>query len=257
MSKFSSCRAAIVASMLAIAAPATLASVVLNGTRVIYPEAEPETTLKLTNDSEVPALVQAWIDDGNLNATPEDTKTPFMLAPPLFRLDGKKGQTLRIVYLGDALPRDRESLFWLNVLEVPPMAADDGGAAANSLQLAFRSRIKLMFRPKDLPGDAGAAPFSVTWRLARKDDGKQVLKATNPTAYHVTFTTVEATAQGHTFSNDAGAMAAPGETIEFPIGDTPAVSGEPDTVRFTTIDDYGAAVPGIRRRGNDLSTVAP
>jgi chaperone protein EcpD len=123
MSKISRYRAAVTAVLLAMAAPGAFASVVLAGTRVIYPEKEREVTLKLTNEGTSPALVQAWVDDGNANATPDEAKSPFTLVPPLFRLDPKKGQTLRIIYLREPLPSDRESLFWLNVLEVPPLGA--------------------------------------------------------------------------------------------------------------------------------------
>ncbi|MBV8272440.1 MAG: fimbria/pilus periplasmic chaperone [Cupriavidus sp.] len=244
MLKTSRYRTAIAAFLLALIAPGTLASVVLTGTRVIYPESEREVTLKLTNEGETPSLVQAWIDDGDSKATPESAKSPFTLVPPMFRLDPKKGQTLRIIYLREPLPRDRESMFWLNVLDVPPVASK-GENLQNSLQFAFRSRIKLMFRPDGLPGDAASAPESVTWRFLRKDDGQHVLTATNPTPYHITYILVEATAQGHVYRNDAGAMVEPGATIEFPIGDTPVVSSEPEQVHYTTINDFGAGVSSI------------
>lgn len=253
MQMISSCRAAIAAPIaapiaalfLAMVTPAALASVVLTGTRVIYPESEREVTLKLTNEGDSPALVQAWIDDGNANAMPEESTSPFTLAPPLFRLDPKKGQTLRIIYLQEPLPRDRESLFWLNVLEVPPVASANETGPNNSLQFAFRSRIKLMFRPSGLPGDASHAPQQVTWKFVRKESGQQVLSAFNPTPYHITYTKVEATSQGNVYSNEAGAMVNPGETVEFPIGEAAIAAAEPDEVRYTTINDYGGAASGI------------
>jgi len=244
MFKTSICRAAIAAVLLAMVAPETLASVVLTGTRVIYSESEREVSLKLTNEGDAPSLMQAWIDDGDPNAAPENTKSPFALTPPLFRLDAKKGQTLRIIQLQQTLPRDRESLFWLNVLEVPPVASSSNDQQ-NLLQFAFRSRIKLFFRPTGLPGDADSAPTKVTWRFARKDDGHHVLTATNPTPYHITYTKVEATAGGHMYSNDAGAMVNPGGTVEFAIDNTSPASGEPAQARYTFISDYGAGVSGV------------
>ncbi|MEN2733548.1 fimbria/pilus periplasmic chaperone [Escherichia coli] len=42
-----------------------------------------------------------------------------MITPPIFRMDSKSGQTVRIVYTGESLPKDRESLFYLNVLDIP------------------------------------------------------------------------------------------------------------------------------------------
>ena len=99
------------------------AGVVISGTRVIYQAKEREVTVKLSNEGDAPALVQVWLDTGNPNAMPDESKVPFTLSPPLFRLDPKKGQSLRLIYTQEPLPQDKESLFWLNVLEVPPRAA--------------------------------------------------------------------------------------------------------------------------------------
>lgn len=41
------------------------ASVTIIGTRVIYPATEKEVTVRLDNHGNQPALVQAWIDNGN------------------------------------------------------------------------------------------------------------------------------------------------------------------------------------------------
>lgn len=234
------------ATALALGCSTAFASVVVSGTRVVYPAAESEVAVKLTNEGDSPALVQAWIDDGNAAALPEDSKAPFLLAPPLFRLDPKKGQTLRIVYLQEPLPSNRESLFWLNVLEVPPLP-EASAEPHNMLQFAFRSRLKLLFRPAGLPGNAGAAPGKVAWRFVQKDNGRHVLAAQNPTPYYVTFTKVSALAQGKTYRNDKGGMVAPGQTIDFDIGDGPAPAGEPDEVHFTTVNDFGTGTEGFHK----------
>ena len=244
MSKISRRRTPLTALLLSLCAFAAHASVVLNGTRVIYPEEEPEVTVRLTNEGNTPALVQAWIDDGDPAATPEQSHAPFTLAPPIFRLDPGNGQTLRIIHLQQPLPRDRESLFWLNVLEVPPVASGDT-EARNSLQFAFRSRIKLMFRPRGLPGDADNAPRKVTWHFVRKADGSHVLAASNPTPYHITFTRIETVAGGTPYRSDVATMVAPQGTIELPLGDTPVADTIPAEVRYTTLNDFGAAAEGL------------
>jgi chaperone protein EcpD len=223
------------------------ASVVLNGTRVIYQAKEREVTLKLNNEGDAPALVQTWGDDGNANAQPDDAKAPFTLTPPLFRLDPKKVQTLRIIYTQEPLPQDRESVFWLNVLEVPPVAST-AADAPNSLQLAFRSRIKLFFRPAGLPGDANDAAAQVGWKFVRRAAGGCALAATNPTPYHVTFSAVAVRVGGATRRDDRGAMVAPHATVEFDLGALDAVGAEvPAEVDYTTINDYGAGVAGTFR----------
>lgn len=236
-------RTALLACSVALTATTVNAAVVLSGTRVIYPAQEREVTLKLTNEGQTPVLVQAWIDAGDPNATPDQVKVPFTLTPPLFRLDPHKGQTLRMIYTQDPIPQDRESLFWLNALEVPPRTADS--PSANALKLAIRSRIKVFLRPAGLSGKVNEAASQVQWRFVRKPAGEYVLAARNPTPYHVTFSRVSATAGGKTYTNEEGFMVAPHATIEVNIGHAAAVGNEiPSAVRYTTVNDYGAAVAG-------------
>ncbi|WP_043219895.1 fimbrial biogenesis chaperone, partial [Burkholderia gladioli] len=85
------------------------ASVVIGGTRVIYGAGEPEVTIKLSNEGQSPALVQSWVDAGDTKSEPSTTKVPFVVTPPISRIDPSKSQTLRIVYTGEPLPKDRES----------------------------------------------------------------------------------------------------------------------------------------------------
>nr|WP_272148371.1 fimbria/pilus periplasmic chaperone [Burkholderia cepacia] len=233
--------AAVVASMSGMGAAD--ASVVISGTRVIYPEKEREVTVKLTNNGDRPSLVQAWVDDGIANALPDDSKVPFTLTPPLFRLDPNKGQSLRLIYTKEPLAQDKETLYWLNVLDVPPQATDDPDTP-NLLQLAFRSRIKLFFRPAALQGVADESAEKVTWNFAPKADGGYALQAKNPTPYHVTFTRLTVKSGGATWSNDKGGMVKPGATEQFDVGNVPPLPAGPIEVDYTFLNDYGGGVEG-------------
>lgn len=218
------------------------ASVVVAGTRVIYPSQEREVSVKLNNNGSTPALVQVWMDDGDMNKAPEHIRVPFAVTPALFRLDSNKAQTLRVTYTKEPLPADKESLYWLNVLEVPPKA--DRGADANVVQLAFRTRIKLIFRPQGLPGKVEEAPTKVTWQLTKAADGDgYVLKAVNPTPYVVNLGSVTLNAGGKAFDAGAGFIK-PGESALFPVkqlSSPPTSGGE---VEFSAINDWGGNMPG-------------
>ena len=50
------------------------ASVVIGGTRVVFPAAGGEVTVRLNNNGEQPALVEAWIDAGNPDSTPDTAR---------------------------------------------------------------------------------------------------------------------------------------------------------------------------------------
>ncbi|NWE37301.1 fimbrial biogenesis chaperone, partial [Pseudomonas gingeri] len=106
--------------------------------------------------------MQSWIDDGDTDAKPQDAKAPFLLTPPIFRLDEKKGQTIRIIFTGANLPSDRESIFWFNALEIPALPEDK---SKNYLQIALRNRLKLFYRPSNLLISLEQAVKKVIWSL--------------------------------------------------------------------------------------------
>lgn len=217
------------------------ASVVIAGTRVIYNAKDTEATIKLTNEGKSPALTQVWLDKGDLKVAPSAIEVPFTVTPPVTRIDPGKGQTLRIIYTGEPLPQDHESVFWLNVLEIPPKpAAEDAGA--NKLQLAFRSHIKLFFRPTGLKDSVEDAPAEITWRMTQAA-GRPALEAHNPSSYHVSFASLEVVGGGKTAKFEEGGMVAPGETKVFPLaGDL--VQGADTRVNYRAINDYGGAIRG-------------
>ncbi|MCD9430859.1 fimbria/pilus periplasmic chaperone, partial [Yersinia pestis] len=57
------------------------ASVVMTGTRIIYPEGSREKVLQLSNKDDHPNLVQLWMDDGNNQSSPSKSDVPFALTP--------------------------------------------------------------------------------------------------------------------------------------------------------------------------------
>ncbi len=163
------------------------AEIVLHGTRVIYPSNAREITLQLSNNGTAPSLVQAWIDDGNAKSTPDEANVPFIITPPISRVEAAKGQTLRITALPTTsqLNQQQESIFWLNVLDIPPkpegrtQQKDQATSTSNNfLQLAIRSRIKFFYRPIDLKDNIDQISDKVQWKV---DDQDLVIK--NPTPF--------------------------------------------------------------------------
>ncbi|WP_421094447.1 fimbria/pilus periplasmic chaperone [Serratia fonticola] len=204
----------------------SLASVVLSGTRVIYPSDAKEVSVKINNVGPSPVLLQSWIDNGDPNAKPAAIKVPFVLTPPMNRVEQGKGQTLRISYAGGSLPMDKESVFWLNVLEVP--AKSEAKTSENRLQMAFRTRIKLFYRPAGLQGNANDAYKTVTWNT---QGGK--VQATNPTPFYVNF--VNLSVNGKKLDN---AMVAPRSSMVLNL----AGNGG-NKISGSVVNDYGAVNP--------------
>jgi chaperone protein EcpD len=232
--------AVFLATAFATAAPDATAGVVVNGTRVVYPADKREVTIGISNTGETPSLVQTWLDAGDPHSKPGEAKVPFVLTPPLFRLDPTKVQSLRLVYTHDPLPVDRESLFWLNVLDVPPRAPTNT-ERPNQLELAFKHRMKVFFRPAGLTSSAADAPARLTWK-ALSSEGKLVgIQASNPTAYHVSLTQISATVGGHPMVAKAD-MVDPFASRTFELPEAVTAPSGAIAIEYWFVNDYGGNV---------------
>ncbi len=225
-----------------LAASSMLASVsahgqvIVHGTRQIFPGNQREITVRTENVGKRASLVQAWLDDGDKLAAPEDAKSPFVLRPPVYRLDAGKSQAMRILFTGAPLPQDRESIFWLNILDIPPTPSPDAVASGNYLQFSLRTRIKLIYRPEGL-NESSVAPQKLQWSVVSKGND-WVLQAHNPTPYFVHFADVAVRVQGRTFPVEAPAMVAPMAMQTYEVKGmvaAPAVGN----VQFQYINDQG------------------
>ncbi|WP_330982159.1 MULTISPECIES: molecular chaperone [Enterobacterales] len=158
------------------------AGISVGGTRLIYNEKNREETIRINNmDENSPWLIQSWVDNNGLKDDQKpDVKPPFLTSPPLFRLNGGTEYELRVLRTGGNLPKDRESIFWLNIKSIPAKPKNNG--SQNLLQFAVRTRIKLFFRPAALTGESGEESQKLTF--SRK--GNQ-LRVDNPTGYFMTF----------------------------------------------------------------------
>lgn len=184
-------------------------AIIIAGTRVIYPEKDKEVSIKMTNNGKAPVLIQSWIDSGDRNSRPDEAQAPFTLTPPINRVDPGKGQSLRIRYTGEQLPKDKESIFYLNVLEIPAKVKNTEGKSM--LQMAFRSRLKLFYRPAGLTISASDAPQQVKW--SRQDTS---ITATNPSPYFINVAYFSDDREGKKSIGNGG-MIAPGSTKTFTL----------------------------------------
>ena len=201
----------------------------------------------MTNRGDRPAVVQSWIDDDQPSVDPHQIQVPFVLTPALSRLDPNQGQALRLHYVPDPanpLPDDRESVFYLNVLEIPPKP--ENADTRNLLQLAVRNRIKLFYRPANL-GKPEDAVNSATWAL-RQDAGNSIIEVHNPSPYYLSINKVVLPGGAET----KPAMVAPHSTLALPLNKT-AASVEPSAqLTLEWINDSGGLVTAsrpLRREG--------
>lgn len=228
----------LIAFFLVFSTSTSFAGIQISGTRVIYHGAEKNVTVQVNNRGKYPVILQSWVDDGQTKVSLQDLRTPFILTPPLTRVNPNAGQALRLSYTGIPLPADRESVYWLNVLEIPPV----GEKGSNQIQVAFRSRIKLFYRPTGLD-DAGAqaAISQLRWR----GQGNKI-SLSNPTPYYVSAVAVNLT-RGGKKTTVAADMLGPYGSAEFTLPGG-MNSDNADSVTVDAMNDYGTSVTAPVRR---------
>ncbi|TCW71732.1 MULTISPECIES: fimbria/pilus periplasmic chaperone [Burkholderia] len=224
-------RAAVLASVASVGTPRCDASLTVVGTRFVYPADARALTILARNSGSAPILVQAWLDDGDSNADPSRLRVPFVVAPPLARLDPGQPLSIRVQAVGGGLASDRESCFWINLLEVPP-AAPTGEPV---LRIAYRFRMKLLVRPPGLRGEPDDAPSRLAWT----HDGTPAaasIAASNPTPYYVTLTRLSVNGEPVVLKHGAVDVA-PFGRAEIPI-DRQIGAG---AIVFDAVDESGAS----------------
>lgn len=206
------------------------ANIIISGTRSIYPSDKKEISVQLLNDGASPSLVQAWIDDGEPDSTPETAKVPFLLMPPVVKVPAHSGQQLRVKYIGGKLPSDRESVFYLNVLDIPPVPENLKGKSI--MQLAIKSRIKLFFRPVELK----VAPKDMIDKLSLIREGNDIT-IHNTSPYYITLSSLMIDKTVNILKQ--GLMIGPFSQRSVEIQKT---SSNEKSVSIIYIDDYGASI---------------
>ncbi|MDH1365820.1 fimbria/pilus periplasmic chaperone [Acinetobacter johnsonii] len=164
----------------------TQAGVSIDGTRIIFPASSTSVGVQVRNEFSTPALVQTWIDNGNMNEIPPAEEIPFVISPPLSRVEPHQGQIIRVIQTGSPeLPEDRESLFWFNLLDVPP--DNPNFSTQNLLSFTVRTRIKMFYRPAKLKMSINEAYNQIHFKYLNDE---QKLEVNNPTPYYITFVNI-------------------------------------------------------------------
>lgn len=207
----------IVGAFVAAGISAAHAGVIIGGTRVIYDGNKKEASISVNNPDATPYLIQSWVETQNGGAE----KAPFVITPPLYRLD-KDQQNVERIMLTGALPQDKESLYWLNIKAIPSAPKKD-----NSLQIAIKTRIKLIYRPAGLKG---TLPEELAEKLTWSRSGNRV-SVSNPTPYVMNFSQISV--NGKELEEVSYVM--PGATAQFALPN--GVSG--GALKFKVINDYG------------------
>lgn len=216
------------------------AGIVLDATRIIYRQGDREVNIRMNNNADLPVIAQSWIDNGSIDRgkPADEIIVPFNLTPPVARVDPGRGQTLRIFANTSELATDRESVFWLNVLEIPPKNKESN---INKIEFTIRTSIKVIYRPKSIGRDVPNEAYKqISWKLVPKKGGKSFLLITNPTPFYYTFTSADEKTSTGTVKTPI-AMVPPLGSLEISPekGDFSGLN----SISTFYINDWGVSVP--------------
>lgn len=201
----------------------------LNRTRVIFLSAAKSVPVTLNNTGSRVYLVKGSITQGDGRTD----SSSFMVTPPLFRLEPNSQHTVLILRQGQgalALPTDRESLFYLQLLAIP--ATKSGSQASDTdvsaqINIGLQQVIKVFYRPEGLALQPTAAEKQLTFHQTPAG-----LQVNNPTPYYLTLASVTIDQRAVNVKS-TGAMLAPYSQQTYPN----TVPGK--QVQWTVINDYG------------------
>ncbi|OAT19398.1 fimbrial biogenesis chaperone [Buttiauxella noackiae] len=195
----------------------------IESSRIIYSGNSNSASVKINNISTENYIVQSWLDKGTDKG---GEKPPLVVTPPLVKLKPEQSAILRFIYSGNGLPVDRESIFWLNVQEVPPKSKQE-----NVLQLAIRTRLKLFYRPPQVKNTLVDVVKKMSWQIK---DNQLLIKNDGP--LHITLISVAVADKNGKVSPVNIPMVSPFSTLVVPV------AGKTRVVKMNYINDYGAVV---------------
>lgn len=164
-------------------------SILFSLQRHTYVEGEKSISLGMRNSDSEPYLIQAgmaWLDEASgVNLLQKDEKIPFIITPPLYKLEPGSYYDWRVIFSGNSanLPRDREKVYLARFLAVSP-----SDAGKNNIDISVMRALifKIYYRPQALKSLQIA---DIQDRLEfRMSDGYLVIKNNSP--LYLTFDTI-------------------------------------------------------------------
>lgn len=156
------------------------ATVQLSANRVYYHAKDQDININVKNVEDREYLVQSWVDAAGNPQLEHNSKLPFVVSPPLFHMANKSEAIVQVMYTGEGLPTDRESLVWLDVKAIPAIT-DSEKKVQTKVMVAVLTRIKVFYRPEKLSGNQEDAIAALSW----KRESNNSVTVSNNSPYYV------------------------------------------------------------------------
>nr|WP_282563956.1 molecular chaperone [Providencia rettgeri] len=211
----------------------SLATIQINTTRVIFDESENEQTFEVNNLGKKTALVHVWLSENESNDKIADSK--FIITQPVFKIRPEKSKVVRIIgtsELKDSYPKDRETMLWLNFLDIPP----ENSQSENSLNIAIHTKIKFFYLPSNININRQDAGDKLTWRMENSGNDSYLV-ATNKSPIYVNLGSV--LIDDNAVNMDSSFISPFSET-RFKLKNK--TNGKNINIKYSYIDDLGAYI---------------
>lgn len=237
--KLNRCLIRLLAALTFTASASSLAALSMDQTRYIFEGNKESVSIVVENAAKQTYGGQTWIE--NIKET--DTRPTFVVTPPFFKVAGEGKQVLRVIKALEKMPEDKESIYWVNLQEIPPVNKEGG------LSIALRTKVKLLYRPESLISGRKTAEKGLS--LVSKG-GKTELVNTTPYIFAIA-NLMDAQNKALTLDKEVHkqlGMFAPGESVTLPAGSS--------VKSVMSIDDLGhAGQHAIEGTGQKVLSVAP
>jgi len=208
------------------------ASVIMTGTRIVFPSNVTEKIVQFKNPDPQPFIVQLQITN---EKNQPDNNAPFTLVPPVFRMEPNSGHSVRLITNGtEVLPKDKESIFYLNFTQLPALKASQQNN--NQLVIAVTSRVKIFYRPAALTGLPTDASQSLKFGLQQGD-----VVVNNPTGFYITIRKAQLEMGKNSATLAESVMIPPKSTVKWHVSKKiTTLNGA--SLKLILVNDYGADV---------------
>lgn len=208
--------------------------------RLVYNEKDKAISIAALNHGDAPYLIQAGVS----GEAGKSTAAPFLVTPPLFRLNARAQNMMRIMKVGAPLPADRESVFYFYAIAIPGQGDEVGknmdtgekDAVGAKLSIAMKTILKLFYRPANLP-----VTIDQAHELMQFTQQGNTVVIKNPTPYYQSFAQLQFDGVAQDLDTRES-MAAPMSNLVFPV------NARVNTVTWSVMTDYGGATPLVSKK---------
>ena len=131
----------------------------------------------IKNDNNFPVVIQSWVDDGDLNGSPEkNTGEKIISINSILKVLPGDIDKIKLLLISDDFDNNKETLYWLNIYEIPSYKKNTK-KTDNQLSVGIRLQVKVIYRPDNIKVSADHAIKDI---IFYKNKGKVFVENRSP-----------------------------------------------------------------------------